>query len=308
MSASMMPASLSAQRADSTVLLLLTLWLGPAERTQPLSTEEYNRLAGWLAAQDYRPGDLLIANKVETLSICPIPSEKIMRLLSRQAVLATQLEQWLGAGISVAARTDAAYPPRLREVLRKYAPPVLFCMGNPAVMAAPSVSLVGSRDIAPGGEAFARHVGREASLKGLALVSGGAKGADFAAMDACLAAGGRAVVYGAQGVARFPMPKGWKAAFQEQRLTLLGPFLPYSVWSVNNAVARNRLIYAHSPKAFIAACQAGQGGTWAGATEALSRKLTHVLVRHAADAPEGNRALVALGAAGVRDEAIGAVV
>ena len=53
------------------------------------------------------------------------------------------------------------------------------------------------------------------------------------------------------------------------------------------------------------AARIGSGGTWTGAVEALKGGWVPVLVRDDADAPAGNRSLVALGAAPLSSEAIG---
>ena len=61
-------------------------------------------------------------------------------------------------------------------------------------------------------------------------------------------------------------------------------------------MARNKLIYALSDAAVIAASAAGTGGTWAGAVEALDARWLPVFVRVGDDIPAGNRQLLDRGA------------
>lgn len=64
------------------------------------------------------------------------------------------------------------------------------------------------------------------------------------------------------------------------------------------AMERNTLIYAACPWTVVVAARLKQGGTWTGATEALRRGLTTVLVGQ--DGSEAARALVALGGVPLR--------
>jgi len=61
-------------------------------------------------------------------------------------------------------------------------------------------------------------------------------------------------------------------------------------------MGRNKLVYALADYALVIASDAGKGGTWAGATEALKAKWVPVFVLDGADVPEGNRQLINKGA------------
>jgi DegV family protein with EDD domain len=56
------------------------------------------------------------------------------------------------------------------------------------ILKSPGISLVGSRDLNPINEEFAREAGKQAALQSYTLVSGNARGADKTAQNACLAA------------------------------------------------------------------------------------------------------------------------
>ena len=69
-------------------------------------------------------------------------------------------------------------------------------------------------------------------------------------------------------------------------------------------MGRNKLIYAMSDVAVVVSSADGSGGTWTGAVEALKGGWVPVFARDDADAPAGNRSLVALGAAPLSSGAI----
>ncbi len=79
-------------------------------------------------------------------------------------------------------------------------------------------------------------------------------------------------------------------------LALATPYSPNAGFSVGAAMGRNRLIYALADYALVIASDAGKGGTWAGATEALKAKWLSVFVLDGPDVPEGNRQLLQKGA------------
>jgi DNA processing protein len=84
----------------------------------------------------------------------------------------------------------AALPPALLELPE---PPVrIFAHGN--LPRGPRVGVVGSRDASPEAMAFARQFAFDLARRGIAVVSGGAKGIDAAAHRGALDAGGVTVI------------------------------------------------------------------------------------------------------------------
>ncbi|MBM2574950.1 DNA-protecting protein DprA [Jannaschia sp. Os4] len=84
---------------------------------------------------------------------------------------------------------DPDYPARLAEVAD--APPVLWCIGDPARLAAPCVSVVGTRNASSLGLRMARALGRDLAEAGVTVVSGLARGVDAGAHAAALQAAAR---------------------------------------------------------------------------------------------------------------------
>lgn len=97
-------------------------------------------------------------------------------------------------GIRLVGQADAHYPPLLARIPSP--PPLLFVRGDPSVLAAPCVAVVGSRRCTAYGKAVAQAVGAAAAGAGLVVVSGGALGIDGAAHEGALAGGSTIAVMG----------------------------------------------------------------------------------------------------------------
>src|SRR5262245_28445524 len=129
-------------------------------------------------------------------------------LLARIARDARPTKGWLDRAEADLARLDAAlvpwgspdYPPQLVELCD--APPVLAVRGDPAVLSATAVAVVGSRAASAYGLEVARCVAGELAEAGVVVVSGLAFGIDAAAHEAALAAGGRTIAVQACGLDR----------------------------------------------------------------------------------------------------------
>lgn len=159
-------------------------------------------------------------------------------------------------------------------------PPALYCRGVPPTHGTPSLSVVGSRHVPPHIARFAADVGRIASMSGLTVVSGGAAGCDRASVS--LASPTFEVL---------PCGIGAQRPSARWSLSARAPGEPFSSAA---AMERNTLIYAASEWTVVVQARHMAGGTWAGATEALRRRLGRLIVRQDPCEP-GLRALIALG-------------
>src|SRR5690606_7940455 len=106
---------------------------------------------------------------------------------------------WLAAQpqAQVITWADAAYPPLLRQIADP--PPLLFVIGDPALLARPQIALVGSRQATRGGTETAFAFARALAAAGLAVTSGLAHGIDGAAHRGALAAEGHTLAVMATG-------------------------------------------------------------------------------------------------------------
>ena len=223
-------------------------------------------------------------------------AERIAALLDAATAVAFELDQKEQSGLRVVASVDDAYPARLVERLGRSAPPLLYVIGDAALLGPALFGVVGSRDVGEAAGAVARDAAAEAVRNGFGVVSGGAKGIDRLAMGSALAAGGVAVAVLADSLERTVRDAEIRRIVGEGRLCLCTPYKPTAGFSVANAMGRNKLIYALSQATLVVTSDLETGGTWAGAQEALRQKTCAVLVWSGDGAGAGNEKLVELGA------------
>lgn len=263
-------------------MLLLCCAL-PGSEVKPLTSAEFMRLERALFEKS-GVGEVTVA-ALSAEGIERSEAERICALLDRETLLDAYLARARQLGIGVLTRLNPAYPQVLLQKLRRSAPPVLFYKGKTELLQNRCVSLVGSRRLAPMGEAFARRVGALAATEGLTLVSGGAAGADLAAQQACRALEGSVIVFAADRLMEHAEQKQVIFCSEE------GFDVPFST---PRAHSRNRLIHAMGERTFVAQCTHGHGGTWAGTVENLKKGLSPVYCH--ADGSAAAQALCELGA------------
>jgi predicted Rossmann fold nucleotide-binding protein DprA/Smf involved in DNA uptake len=227
---------------------------------------------------------------------------RIPELLGRGRALALATEEFEHAGFWVITGDDERYPVRLRERLRDAAPAILYGVGNAALLDIDGLGVVGSRDIPHESIEVARTVAGIASANGLPVVSGGARGVDQHAMNAAFEAGGTVVGAIADSLIRVASGSSMRHAIADERVCLVTPYSPHAPFSAGNAMGRNKIIYALSRGVVVVRSDKGSGGTWAGATEALSKDYAVVHSWTGPGAGPGNEALLALGALALAPE------
>ncbi|MBX7132230.1 MAG: DNA-processing protein DprA [Fimbriimonadaceae bacterium] len=232
-------------------------------------------------------------------ALSPADASAVVARLDALDSFAEALEKLESTGIQAVSSFDENYPARLTERLGTKAPPLLFAGGNLELLQKACIGVVGSRDVDDAGTEFAEAIAEQSVTLDFGIVSGGARGVDSLAMLAAVRAGGSTVAYMADSLARGMKSPALAEALDEGRACLASPFAPSAGFNVANAMSRNKLIYAHAKATVVVASAKGEGGTWAGAVEALSMNLGPVLVREGDDVPEGNHALIAKGATAI---------
>ena len=240
--------------------LLLTSHLGNPDR-RVLTAAQLRNLARRIRAMEPPEEDRpLTVSDLGTLGYGPEMSGRILSLLREEELLERYLFRGKRVDCIPVTRVSAHYPVIVRQRLGLDSPGCLWVKGDPAMLEEPGIALVGSRDMRPQNLGFAREVGRQAAIQGLVLVSGNARGADRAAQDACLEAGGRVVSIVADELERcapysrvtYVSEDGFNLGFSAQR-----------------ALSRNRVIHALGRMVFVAQARLGRGGTWDGVSRNL---------------------------------------
>lgn len=287
-----------ALRSDSSLAALLLTQRLVETPAAPLKAREYWSVLDLVGD----PGVLLAGDPgavARTAGVEGPLADRIAELVGAATSFALALEEQEQSGLRVVSSVDDDYPAALVDRLGRGAPPLLYVVGDAALLATSMLGVVGSRDVADGAADAARRAAGAAVARGLGVVSGGAKGVDRLAMGAALEADGHAVSVLADSLARTVRDAEIRRMIGEGRLCLCTPYKPTAGFSVPNAMGRNKLIYALSEATFVVAADLEKGGTWAGAVEALKAETTPVLAWTGDDTGPGNSELVQRGATGV---------
>ena len=287
--------------ADTEVVLLLCGRFGgeKQEAYPPLAPREYGELAKWLKALALRPSDLLTdAGRAALASVqeARLERKRVEFLLGRGTAMALALERWARGGLWVISRADVgSFPQRLKDRLKNAAPPLLYGAGDKALLEKGGLAIIGSRDASESALSFTRGIAAQCANEGLAVVSGGARGVDAAAMQGATEAGGYCIGVLASDLLKTSVNRQNRIGLQEGRLVLVSPFYPEAGFNAGNAMGRNRYIYTLADQALVIDSALRSGGTWEGAVENLKHGWVPLYVRTPGEGA-GNAALVAEGA------------
>ncbi len=240
--------------------LLLCSPMGDPERKTLTSAQlrTLGKLARDLKQED--PNRDLTVEDLMSLGYGAAMARRIWSLLQETQRLEYYLQQGRNGGCVVLTQVSPHYPKALFEKLGLEGPGSIWCKGDGSALHGKLVSLVGSRELLEDNRRFAREVGRQAALQGYTLVSGNARGADQAAQEAALEAGGKVVSVIADSLLDKPA-QDRVLYISEEGFDL--PFTP------QRALSRNRIIHALSEKTFVAQCGYQEGGTWSGTVKNL---------------------------------------
>ncbi|MBR3314932.1 MAG: DNA-protecting protein DprA [Atopobiaceae bacterium] len=171
-------------------------------------------------------------------------------------------------------REDELFPESLREETTRHIKK-LYGVGDPSVLNAASLSVIGARRATPYGIAIAEMAGRIAAECEVSVVSGGAMGCDHAASRAALDAGGTTVIVSGCG-ADDVYPRSSADIFHDA-VECGGAVISLSPWGApptrSSFPRRNVVIAALSPALLVA--EAGErSGTMSTANAALDMDRT----------------------------------
>ena len=240
--------------------LLLTSHLGNPDRPV-LTTAQFRTLSGrakqGIASRKDR--EMKISDLI-SLGYGKDMASRILSLLSEEDLLHHYLSRGNCLDCVPVTRITEGYPLILRQRLGSDSPGTLWVKGDLSILYSPAIALVGSRELNSENFTFAEAVGRHAAKQGLTLVSGNARGADRAAQQACLDAGGKVISIVADEL--------WKHHRRENILYLSEEDYD-SPFSAQRALSRNRCIHALGRMVFVAQSNLQKGGTWDGTVKNL---------------------------------------
>jgi predicted Rossmann fold nucleotide-binding protein DprA/Smf involved in DNA uptake len=211
-------------------------------------------------------------------------AQHIVQLLEEEDLLDYYLARGKQQGCVPVTRVTQGYPNLLNHRLGGDAPGCLWAKGELSLLNTPAISLVGSRELRSENREFAEAVGIFAARRGLTLISGNARGADQAAQNACLQAGGSVISIVADELEKHR---------EKDRILYLSEDGFAEPFSAQRALSRNRCIHAMGRMVFVAQSDFKKGGTWQGSTANLRHNWSPVLCFR-----DGSEASLALEQAG----------
>ncbi|GHV34307.1 DNA protecting protein DprA [Synergistales bacterium] len=290
---------------NSMATILLCGHLGIVDSSiKPYTTNEWNTLVKQLMSSSLKEPRALIgmdSYKIcNSLNIQHEEADRICVLLSRSANVAFLLEGLDQKGIHAITRSEKKYPVRLHKMLQDKAPAVLYYCGNLELANQRGVAIVGSRNIDEEGMDFAKKIAKKAVSEGYAIYSGGARGVDQISEETALDYGGYCVSFLSDSMTKKIRSSNVRTAICDEKLLLLSAVNPDVPFSIGNAMARNKYVYAMAKCAFVVASDHKKGGTWEGAQYSIDKKLVPTYVW---DNPKylGNKHLISLGGLPVTD-------
>ncbi|MEJ6397213.1 DNA-processing protein DprA [Yoonia sp. 208BN28-4] len=192
---------------------------------------------------------------VADYAICPAP------------VIAAELKAGRAAKATLVALGDPFYPAHLADIAD--APPLLWVMGQRALLQRPTIALVGARNASSLGTRMTRALARELGEAGFVVVSGLARGVDTAAHLASLDSGTIAVQAG--GVDTIYPTENTKLAEDIARKGLRVSEMPMGMQpQARHFPARNRII-AGMAQAVVVVEAAAKSGSLITARNALDQ-------------------------------------
>ena len=235
--------------------LLLTSTLGDSQR-KPLTIPQFRELAKRVQAADREAvaGDLTVGDLIK-LGYEESFAQRIFGLLSGTNQLRDYLHRAERCDCCPITRLNPSYPLAVRRRLGLDSPGVLWAKGDATLLNQPAVAVVGSRELEADNRKFAEAAGCEIAKQGYVLVSGNARGADKAAQNAALEAGGKVISVVADSLQKQPVVRN------VLYLALDDFDAPFSA---QRALHRNHVIHSMAQLTIAAQCTLGKGGTWEG--------------------------------------------
>jgi DNA processing protein len=168
------------------------------------------------------------------------------------------VEDALRLGLEILVPGHADYPRLLRPIPDP--PPVLFAMGNVALLSRPAAAIVGSRDHSAYGAEVCRAIAMTTARAGVVIVSGMARGLDAVAHAAALDCGGTTIgVLGNGHGVVYPAANRTLYDRVAAEGLLLSEFPPGERPHVGSFPRRNRLISGLSRVTVVIEAAAGSG-------------------------------------------------
>jgi predicted Rossmann fold nucleotide-binding protein DprA/Smf involved in DNA uptake len=247
----------------------------PDSNTTPLTIIEWNLLVQSLSKASLEPKNLytMTPSELNNILIDVKPNQKlnIMKKVESRKELSlalVEMERVVNQGINILFRKEM--PNKLKKIKIKLLPPFFYSVGDLSIFNERTISVVGSRDATDKELEITKHIGIDAASKNIVIVSGGARGVDKEAVNACLDAGGRAIVFCSDGISKHIKNKRNRELIAQNRLVILSAQHIGAGFQPSYAMQRNKYIHASGDFVIVTSSQISnkkKSGTWEGVLE-----------------------------------------
>lgn len=201
-----------------------------------------------------------------------------------QSAARSIVDRLAGAGIQMIERGSAGYPERLAEGMGSEAPARLYIQGDLARVGGEMCAVVGSRETTEAYCAAAFGLAEALSKRGIAVVSGLARGADSAAHAGAMQGAGGTIALPPRGLLREPRPP--------EGMTKIGIADPVASFHAGLAIRRDHAIAALSG-GIVLVSTGPKGGSWHSVRWALRHGRPVWCLENGRSTPTGNAWLIA---------------
>lgn len=188
-------------------------------------------------------------------------------------------ESFYNQGYEIIPIISPEYSKALKNNLKAaHSPAVLYIKGNKKILNEMAIAIVGSRQASDLSLKFTDNLAKLASKEYKVIVSGFAKGVDKQALDSAINYKGQSIIVLPQGIMTFGT--GFKNYYKQiiaGDVLVLSTYFPKAPWKVEQAMARNPIIYGLANEIYVAE-SSDKGGTWSGVLDGL-RKGRKIYVR-----------------------------
>jgi len=288
---------------NSMAIIILCSHLCVGESVKPFEPAEWAKLADRLVNNGIQPYEILSFTDKDfesRLNCSAVEIHRFNRLIERSGSLAFEIERYANMGINIMTRADNFFPKPLKRKLAKNCPPLFYYIGRPELADMKFAGFVGSRNVKPDDGNFTVAAVAKINAKGLAVVSGGAKGIDAIASAASIENGSYCVEYIADSLINKIKHKNVINAVINNRLLILSVAKPDSGFTTGIAMMRNKYIYAQSDGTVVVKADYNKGGTWSGALSNLDKQWCVTFCWNNAEY-QGNTELINRGAIPIDD-------
>jgi DNA processing protein len=236
-----------------------------------------NILVDWCKQRGRTLQDFFDADAREWTEVCQLSAkaiEKLEQAKEKRVGQAFLVEQLHHQQIQMVTVLDPTYPSLLKQALgRSHIPPLLFFMGDLALLEKQTIAIIGSRKAGETSLAFTRALAHGLTERGTNVISGFARGVDRTAYEGAISSehGYTTAVlpHGIRKLSKVQM-KEVQARVEAGSLLLLSQFHPDAPWLVSRAMDRNKVVTGLAQIVIVAESDT-KGGTWDGTNGALKQ-------------------------------------